>query len=85
MNLETRIAKLETRQGSCDDSDPFAVRLGRWLATAPRAAVERDCRSNPGLLELANRLRELSPVELAAELDAAREDDNVLARVRSAA
>mgnify|MGYP000937973908 CR=1 FL=1 len=84
MNLETRIAKLETRQGSCDDSDPFAVRLGRWLATAPRAAVERDC-PTPGLLELANRLRELSPVELAAELDAAREDDNVLARVRSAA
>ena len=85
MTLESRIAKLETRHGSCDDSDPFAVWLVRWLATAPRAAVERDCRSNPGLLELANRLRELSPVELAAELDAAREDDNVLARVRSAA
>jgi len=84
VTLESRIANLETRHGSRDDSGPFAVWLGRWLATAPLAEVERDCRSSPGLLELANRLRALSPVELAAALDAAREDDNVLARVRNA-
>ena len=85
MRLETRIANLETRDGCRDDSDPLAARLARWLATAPRAVVERDCRSNAGLLGLADRLRGQSPVERAAELDAAREDGNVLARAQSAA
>ncbi len=32
MTLESRIANLETRHGSRDDSGPFAVWLGRWLA-----------------------------------------------------
>lgn len=85
MSLETRIAKLEHRHGSGDESGPPAVRFMRWLATAPWAMVERDCHSNPGLLDLANRLRGLSPVELAAELDAAQTDCNILTRVRSAA
>ena len=85
MSLETRIAKLEHRHGSRDESGPPAVRFMRWLATAPWVLVERDCHSNPGLLDLANRLRGLSPVELAAELDAAQTDCNILTRVRSAA
>ena len=85
MSLETRIAKLENHHGSRGDSDPLAVRLMRWLATTPWAMVERDCQANTGLLDLANRLRGLSPVELAAELDAARTDCNILTRVRSAA
>ena len=85
MSLETRIAKLEHHHGARDESGPPAVRFMRWLATEPWAMVERDCQANTGLLDLANRLRGLSPVELAAELDAAQTDCNILTRVRSAA